>query len=125
MRIAKAALGVGLVVGALVGGAAQASAQPAPGAPVTASAVYRVTAWHDVNMRHCASTTCDITGHVSAGTTTIAYCWRRGQSITDAGITNDIWVKGSLEDGGQRYMSAVYLTGDERGGLPVDAVCTN
>ena len=55
----------------------------------------------------------------------IAYCWRHGQSITDAGITNDIWVKGSLEDGGQRYMSAVYLVGDERGGLPVEAVCTN
>jgi len=58
-------------------------------------------------------------------TTRIAYCWRHGQSITDAGITNDIWVKGSLEDGGRRYMSAVYLVGDERGGLPVEAVCTN
>ncbi|MFD9741854.1 hypothetical protein, partial [Umezawaea sp. NPDC059074] len=104
MRIAKTALGVGLAAGVLLGGAAQASAD----VPLTASTVYDVTTWHDVNMRHCASTTCAITGHVAAGTRTIAYCWRHGQSITDAGITNDIWVKGSLEDGGQRYMSAVY-----------------
>ena len=119
MGIARTALGVGLAVGALLGGAAQASAQP-----VSATAVFSVTAWHDVNLRSCASTTCGVVGSVSAGTTSIAYCWRHGEPITDAGITNDIWVKGSQEDGGQRYMSAVYLVGDERGGLPVEAVCT-
>jgi uncharacterized protein YraI len=119
MRIAKAALGVGLVVGALFGGAAQASA-----APMSASTVYDVTTWHDVNLRGCASTTCAIVGSIPAGTRTIAYCWKHGEPVTDAGITNDIWVKGSLEDGGQRFMSAVYLVGDERGGLPVEAVCT-
>jgi hypothetical protein len=124
MRIAKTALGVGLAVGALLGGATQASAQPA----AAADGPYWITAWHDVNLRKCASTACAIDPSqrlVRAGQTTIAYCWVHGEPITDAGITNDIWVKGSQEDGGQRYMSAVYLVGDERGGLPVEAVCTH
>jgi hypothetical protein len=121
LRIAKIALGVGLAAAALLGGAAQASAQP-----VSASDTYRVTSWHAVNVRQCPGTTCAIDPVFTfpAGATRFGLCWKHGQSITDFGITNDIWVRISLEDGLARYVSAVYLVGDERGNLPVEAVCT-
>lgn len=123
MRIAKTALGIGLAVGALLGGTASASASAEP---ADVFYPYHVTAWHDVNVRVCASAKCDIDPAIKklrAGETSIAFCWKHGQSITDFGITNDIWVVVSMRDANAGYVSALYLAGDERGGLPVGALC--
>ncbi|MEO6085577.1 MAG: hypothetical protein ABIQ18_20900 [Umezawaea sp.] len=121
MRIAKTAVGVGLAVGALLGGAAQASA-----APGDFSEQYYVTAWHDVNVRVCASTNCAIEPAVVklyAKQKALGVCWEHGESITDFGITNDNWVKISIKDVGAGYVSGLYLLGNERGNLPTPEVC--
>jgi hypothetical protein len=79
---------------------------------------YGVTPYENVNVRAEATTASAITGHAAAGELRGASCWKEGQNITDHGITNDIWVR--LAEG---YVSAVYLKGDVRGGLPVSAHC--
>ena len=119
MTIARIATGVGLVAATLLGGAATANAAPA-------SAYPRVTAWHDVNARQgCAATTCPIdpVWSMKAGDSRPGICWKQGEKITAYGITNDIWVVISLEDGMSRNVSAVFLTGDKYGNLPADAKC--
>lgn len=109
---ALAATGVGIITaGLLATGAAAAQAAPA-GLP------YGVTAYENVNVRSGPSTSYGITGHVAAGEARGASCYAHGQSITDNGYTNDVWVR--LAEG---YVSAVYLKGDQYGGLPSSALC--
>ena len=76
-----------------------------------------VTAWTQANVRECASTSCDIKSTVYPGQTYPAHCWVVGQKITDEGITNDKWVRLPLNAGGVGYVSAIYLKGDETGGV--------
>jgi hypothetical protein len=52
-----------------------------------------------------------------------ADCWGYGDTITDGGITNDVWVKLKLNSGGHGWVSAVYLKGNERGDVPWWDVC--
>lgn len=107
-----ATAGVGaLTAGLLMTGAADAQAAAA-GLP------YGVTAYENVNVRSGPSTDYGITGHVAAGQSRGASCWKHGQSITDNGYTNDVWVR--LAEG---YVSAVYLKGNQYGGLPASATC--
>ncbi|PRY41787.1 hypothetical protein [Umezawaea tangerina] len=120
MRIANAAAVAVLATGALLGGVAPAGADPA----AQAKTFYRVTAWHDVNIRLCPASSCTLAGLMVAGTSSDrALCWTHGEEITDAGITNDIWIVVREEDGGPKWASAVYFTGDERAGIPVEAAC--
>ncbi|MEU3979376.1 SH3 domain-containing protein [Streptomyces sp. NPDC026672] len=100
-----------LTAGLILGGAAVAQASAA-GLP------YGVTAYENVNVRSGPATSYDITGHVAAGESRGASCWKHGQTITDNGYSNDVWVR--LAEG---YVSAVYLKGDQYGGLPASAVC--
>jgi hypothetical protein len=119
MRIVKAAVSTALAAVAVLGGAGTAVAD------VGATSAYpRVWAWHDVNERSCASTACDVVGRLAAGQGSIAYCHVVGEPITDFGITNDIWVLVSREDGGTKFVSAVYLQGDRYANLPPSEVCT-
>ncbi|GAA3435988.1 hypothetical protein [Kutzneria kofuensis] len=116
MTIARIAVGLGLVAATLLGGTATANASAYP----------RVTAWHDVNARQgCAATTCpvDPLWSMKAGDSRPGICWRHGETITAYGITNDIWVVVSLEDGMSRNVSAVFLTGDKYANLPADVEC--
>ncbi|MEW2549718.1 SH3 domain-containing protein [Streptomyces sp. NPDC047002] len=109
---ALAATGVGIITaGLLATGAAAAQAAPA-GLP------YGVTPYENANVRSGPATSYSITGHVTAGEPRGASCWTHGQSITDNGYTNDVWVR--LAEG---YVSAVYLKGDQYGGLPASATC--
>lgn len=108
---AFATAGVGaLATGLLLTGAAGAQAAAA-GLP------YAVTPYANVNVRSGPSTTTDITGHV-AGQPRGASCWTHGETIRDNGYVNDVWVR--LAEG---YVSAVYLKGDQYGGLPASATC--
>ncbi|MFD4408003.1 SH3 domain-containing protein [Streptomyces sp. NPDC058476] len=107
-----AAAGMGaLAAGLLLSGAAGAQAAAA-GLP------YAVTPYENVNVRSGPATTYDITGHVAAGEVRGASCWKHGEPIKDNGYTNDVWVR--LAEG---YVSAVYLKGDQYGGLPASATC--
>ena len=46
-----------------------------------------------------------------------------GEKITAYGITNDIWVVVSLQDGIPLFVSALYLVGDKYGNMPATAEC--
>lgn len=118
-------LALGLVVAGLLGGGAVAVASPA-GEVAAKSWFYRVTTWHDANVRSCAATSCGVDAEfplMAAGKTNTASCWVHGEEITDFGITNDRWVKLERGDGVNKYVSAVYLVGNEYGDIPADAVC--
>ncbi|GAA3460310.1 hypothetical protein ACFFSW_19205 [Saccharothrix longispora] len=121
MRIVKTAAAVALTVSGLIAGGGAATAAPAdaydPNAP------YRVTTWHQVNERSCPSSACAYLGTIPAWTSTIAYCWYQGEPVTDAGITNDVWLLVSQQDGGQWWSSAVYFQGDAYANLPGHAAC--
>ncbi len=122
MRIARIAAGLGLVAATLLGGAATANAAPAPHA--TIGGYPDVTAWHDANVRlGCAGTTCPVERILKAGHSAQGICWRHGETVTAYGITNDIWIVISLEDGGDRNVSAVFLKGDKYANLPLSAKC--
>lgn len=117
MRIVKPAAVVALVAAGLVAWSGAA----------TAGALYTVTAWHDVNIRTCPSTACGTAGSLVAGQQRKVECWVRGEPITDAGVTNDVWllVDDADEDNGDLWSSAVYFVGDEYAGLPADARCAD
>jgi hypothetical protein len=141
MTIARIAAALGLVAATLLGGAATAAAATSPNAVPSPNAVakpsatakpngrvdnVKVWAWHDVNVRQsCPSTSCPIdpVDKLNAGDWAWGLCWQHGETITAYGITNDIWVEISLEDGLARYVSAVFLTGDKYGNLPATAEC--
>ncbi|MFG2478911.1 SH3 domain-containing protein [Streptomyces fagopyri] len=104
--------GVGaFAAGLMLTGAAGAQAAAA-GLP------YAVTPYVNVNVRSGPSSQTGITGHVTAGDPRGASCWTHGETIRDNGYVNDVWVR--LAEG---YVSAVYLKGDQYGGLPASATC--
>ncbi|WP_413758533.1 peptidoglycan DD-metalloendopeptidase family protein [Streptomyces sp. MMBL 11-3] len=76
-----------------------------------------VTAWTQANVRSCAARSCDIVSTVYPNESYPAHCWVVGESVTDEGITNDKWVRLPLNAGGIGYVSAIYLKGDETGGV--------
>ncbi|MFE0349491.1 SH3 domain-containing protein [Streptomyces griseoluteus] len=90
--------------------------------PDTGSGTTTVTAWADANVRSCASTSCAIVSKVYAGESYPAQCWVAGQTVTAEGITNNRWVRLPLNAGGVGYVSAIYLKGDETGGVSKQCV---
>ncbi|MFF5099144.1 MULTISPECIES: hypothetical protein [Actinosynnema] len=97
--------------------AATPSSTPAPTG-------YSVTPWLSANIRECPYTSCEVVGRTTVEQALPAYCWTHGQTITDYGITNDVWVAVGFGPSGRRhYVSAVYLSGDERGNLPAHLTC--
>ncbi|HEX6347325.1 hypothetical protein [Umezawaea sp.] len=126
MRLVKFAVTALLTAAAVLGGGAAAMADPAA---VTGQGgigdppQYRVTAWHQVNVRQCPASSCAKAGYLSAGGSTSAYCYTHGEPITDFGITRDIWVLIGHQDGGNQFVNALYLEGDMYGNLPPMAYC--
>lgn len=82
------------------------------------AAPYAVEPYETVNVRSGPASSYDKVGSVAAGQPRGAYCWTRGETISDHGYTNNVWVQ--LLEG---YVSAVYLKGDEYGDLPASATC--
>ncbi|MBW4720249.1 hypothetical protein [Saccharothrix obliqua] len=121
MRFVKAVAGVVLAMAAMLGGTMTAGAAPAEQAASTPR--YQVSTWHYVNIRSCEATSCDVVGYLPAGATTTAWCWTFGETITDAGITNNIWLLLNRQDGARWMASAVYFTGDQFANLPFEANC--
>ena len=77
-----------------------------------------VVAYQRANVREQPNTQARIVSYVVAGGSYPATGWVRGETVRDNGIINDIWIRLSLHQGGQGYVSAVYLKGDEYAGLP-------
>ncbi|MFE0252305.1 SH3 domain-containing protein [Streptomyces sp. NPDC059010] len=118
---ARAAL-VGAGALALLGPLTAATAVAAPaadrgGARIMA-APYAVVPYETVNVRSGPARAFPTVGKVEANQPRGAYCWERGETVSDYGITNNVWVK--LAEG---YVSAVYLKGNEYGDLPASASC--
>jgi hypothetical protein len=86
---------------------------------------YIVTTWHDVNLRACSSTkSCGFVGRLSAADQRIAHCCAYGETISDFGITNDVWIAVNGEVSGDVFhLSAVHLEGDQSACLPRTARC--
>ncbi|MFF5547641.1 SH3 domain-containing protein [Streptomyces olivaceoviridis] len=105
-----AALGVltAAVVVAPVGTAAAAAGETS----------YGVVPYENVNVRKLPTKDSAYLATLTAGRTYRAYCWTHGQTITDNGYTNDIWI--GFADG---YSSAVYFKGDAYANLPASAQC--
>ncbi len=76
-----------------------------------------VTAWTEANVRSCASTSCDAVSKVYPNESYPANCWVTGQLVNAEGISNDKWVQLPLRAGGVGYVSAIFLKGDETGGV--------
>ncbi|NEA98133.1 SH3 domain-containing protein [Streptomyces sp. SID13726] len=77
-----------------------------------------VTAWAEANVRACAGITgCDPVSKVYPNETYPANCWKTGERISAEGYTSDKWVELPLRAGGVGYVSAIYLKGDETGGV--------
>ncbi|MFD5041204.1 hypothetical protein ACFWNI_29565 [Streptomyces sp. NPDC058377] len=71
-----------------------------------------------VNVRKLPTSDSADLATLTAGRSYQAYCWAHGQTVTDNGYTNDVWI--AFADG---YSSAVYFKGDEYAGLPASAEC--
>ncbi|MEV5981798.1 SH3 domain-containing protein [Streptomyces sp. NPDC052114] len=93
----------------------------APGAVATAAPAeqsYTVVPYTGVNVRSLPKKDSAYLATLTAGRSYQAYCWTHGETITDNGYTNDIWI--GFADG---FSSAVYFKGDKYANLPASAVC--
>ncbi|MCX5190295.1 SH3 domain-containing protein [Streptomyces sp. NBC_00268] len=91
-------------------------AAAAPAAPAEQS--YTVVSYENVNVRQLPTKDSAYLATLTAGRSYTAYCWTHGQTITDHGYTNDIWI--GFADG---FSSAVYFKGDQYANLPATAQC--
>jgi hypothetical protein len=124
MGIIRTTAAVALAAAGLLSGATTALAAPT-GEVGTSSALYTVTAWHDVNARTCPALSCEKVDSLVAGQVRKIACWVHGESITDAGVTNDIWLQVRRTEGNVQWASAVYFVGDQYANTPADADCAN
>ncbi|MFH8880621.1 SH3 domain-containing protein [Streptomyces californicus] len=93
----------------------------APGTAAAASPPeqsYTVVPYTGVKVRSLPKRDSDHLATLTAGRSYQAYCWTRGETITDNGYTNDVWI--NFADG---FSSAVYFKGDRYANLPASAVC--
>jgi uncharacterized protein YgiM (DUF1202 family) len=84
----------------------------------------QVTAWLEVNVRAEPNTTSEIISVVKPNESYEAICWTNGEVVTMEGHTSSIWVQ--LDRTWPRangYVTAIALTGDERGGVPEGNRC--
>ncbi|MGI5430230.1 SH3 domain-containing protein [Streptomyces sp. CA-179760] len=117
-RAALVGAGALALLGPLTAGTAAASAASQESVTRVKAAPYAVVPYENINVRYGPGTSYGKITTSPAGQPLGAYCWTRGERITDNGYSNDVWVK--LLEG---YVSAVYLKGDEYGDLPSSARC--
>ncbi|WP_250402682.1 SH3 domain-containing protein [Streptomyces cellostaticus] len=106
---------------AVVAALATALAVGVPGAAAVAAPAetsYTVVPYTNVNVRKLPTAHSAYLTTLTAGRSYRAYCWTHGQTVTDNGYTNDVWI--GFADG---YSSAVYFEGDAYAGLPASARC--
>jgi hypothetical protein len=88
---------------------------------------YIVKAWHFAHVRAQpfipAPGDDNIVSSVFPNNSYPAFCWTRGEVVTDQGFTNEVWISLALKSGGIGYVSAIYLDGGDLADLPGDAEC--
>jgi uncharacterized protein YraI len=114
MRRMPAILGTLTATLAFLAPAGMAAAAPATAAEPS----YTVVPYENVNVRKLPTKDSAYLATLTAGQSYTAYCWTHGQTITDNGYTNDIWI--GFADG---FSSAVYFKGNKYANLPVSAEC--
>ncbi|MFF9453756.1 SH3 domain-containing protein [Streptomyces flaveolus] len=117
-RVALVGAGALALLGPLTATTALAASDAGRGGDRVLAAPYAVEPYETVNVRSGPARSYAKVGSVVAGQPRGAYCWTRGETISDNGYTNNVWVK--LVEG---YVSAVYLKGDQYGDLPASATC--
>jgi hypothetical protein len=117
-RVALIGAGALALLGPLTATTATAVSDGGRSADRVLAAPYGVEPYETVNVRSGPARSYAKVGSVAAGQPRGAYCWTRGETISDHGYTNNVWVK--LLEG---YVSAVYLKGDAYGDLPASATC--
>ncbi|MGP3949519.1 SH3 domain-containing protein [Streptomyces sp. 7N604] len=45
-------------------------------------------------------------------------CYTEGETVTDNGVTNNVWIRIALNAGGSGYVPALYFKGDAHAGVP-------
>jgi hypothetical protein len=93
------------------------------GVAAASPGTYYATPYQNNNNRTCPYTSCGIRSVLQANVAYLANCWTYGQTISDNGYVNDIWIQIRYTDGSIGYSSAVYMKGDERANLPQWASC--
>ncbi|MFM9441375.1 SH3 domain-containing protein [Streptomyces acidiscabies] len=91
-----------------------------------ASAAAMVTTYEAVNVRDQPDSHSHKEDVYPANFTVLGLCWQWGESITDNGYTNDVWVSTGRK--GDRYsfwVSAVYLKGDKYADMVWEDNCGN
>ncbi|MDC0773319.1 SH3 domain-containing protein [Streptomyces sp. HD] len=117
-RAALVGAGALSLLGPLTAATATAASDADRGGARIMAAPYAVVPYETVNVRTGPARPFPSVGTVPANQPRGAYCWERGGTVSDYGITNNVWVK--LAEG---YVSAVYLKGNEFGDLPASASC--
>ncbi|MFE0026239.1 hypothetical protein [Amycolatopsis sp. NPDC059021] len=89
-----------------------------------ASASSMVTTYQAVNIRETPSSGSRLQGRYPANYQVLGLCWTYGETISDNGVVNNIWVSTGKQYGiYSSFVSAVYLKGDARGNMPVSDRC--
>jgi hypothetical protein len=58
-----------------------------------------------------------VVSHVAPNVSYPAECWEEGGAVTVKGKSRNTWVKLQLKSGGEGYVNAIYLKGDEHGNV--------
>jgi hypothetical protein len=103
---------------AVLGGASAALLGAAVLGAAPAFASTTVTAWAHGDVHAGPAGNERVVSYVNANFTYTAECWQQGGTVTDHGITNSNWVKLRLNSGAEGWVSAIYLRGDDKGGVP-------
>lgn len=108
-RIRHAAV-LGGATAALLGAAVMGAAPALADTPVTAWAHGEVHAGPAMGER--------VVSVVNANYSYNAECWVEGDLVNAQGISNRNWVKLRLNSGGEGFVSAIFLKGNDKGNVP-------
>lgn len=103
---------------AVIGGAGAALIGAAVMGAAPAMASTNVTAWAHGDVHAGPANGERVVSYVNANFSYNAECWQEGDLVNDHGISNRNWVKLRLNSGGEGWVSAVYLKGDDKGNVP-------
>jgi hypothetical protein len=76
-----------------------------------------VTVWTDVDIRSQPRLSAAIVGKAADDTSLPGFCWTEGDTVTSFEYSHNMWVKVQASNGKTGYVSGVFLTGDQTGGI--------
>jgi hypothetical protein len=95
-----------------------ASSDPsAPSDPDPSASTTRVTAASRADVHAGPNNAEAVVSHVAPNVSYPAECWEEGGAVTVKGKSRNSWVKLQLKSGGEGYVNAIYLKGDEHGNV--------